>query len=87
MDRREGVHRGSGRRGRSWGTAAEARHYFGLRPDASTDELLAIVDRYPVFRVVERGESQAPSRPAPHEAAPDPAAGPMTEQGPSRYGP
>jgi hypothetical protein len=45
------LHR-TGRKGRSWGTAQEARHYFGVRPDSSDAELLAVADRYPVFRVV-----------------------------------
>ncbi|KUL23554.1 hypothetical protein ADL15_46155 [Actinoplanes awajinensis subsp. mycoplanecinus] len=54
-----------GRRARSWGTAAEARHYFGVRPAASPDEVAAVADRYPVFRVVEQlGWTGAASRPA-----------------------
>jgi hypothetical protein len=31
----------------------EAREFFGVSPDASLDELAAIAERYPVFRVVE----------------------------------
>ena len=31
----------------------EAREFFGVRPDATLDELAAIADRYPVFRIVD----------------------------------
>jgi deazaflavin-dependent oxidoreductase (nitroreductase family) len=31
----------------------EARHYFGLRPDPSLEEIRPIVERYPVFRIAE----------------------------------
>jgi hypothetical protein len=31
----------------------EARHYFGLRPDPSLEEIQPLVDRYPVFRITE----------------------------------
>jgi deazaflavin-dependent oxidoreductase (nitroreductase family) len=31
--------------------AAQARFYFGLEPDASTDDIGPIADRYPVFRI------------------------------------
>jgi len=30
----------------------EAREFFGVRPDATLDELASIADRYPVFRIV-----------------------------------
>jgi len=33
-------------------TAKQARYYFGLNPDASVEEIRAIADYYPVFRVV-----------------------------------
>lgn len=33
--------------------AKEARHYFGVRPDASQEEMRSLVDRYPVFRITE----------------------------------
>jgi deazaflavin-dependent oxidoreductase (nitroreductase family) len=33
--------------------SGEARHYFGLRQDASLEEIQPIVDRYPVFRIVD----------------------------------
>jgi hypothetical protein len=33
----------------------EARHYFGLNPDASLEEIRSVVDRYPVFRIVDAG--------------------------------
>jgi len=31
--------------------SSEARHYFGVRPDASLKEISAVVERYPVFRI------------------------------------
>jgi hypothetical protein len=31
--------------------AQEARHYFGLPPDAAVEDFRPIVERYPVFRV------------------------------------
>jgi deazaflavin-dependent oxidoreductase (nitroreductase family) len=31
--------------------SSEARHYFGVRPEASLNEISAVVDRYPVFRI------------------------------------
>ncbi|WP_330179339.1 nitroreductase/quinone reductase family protein [Nocardia sp. NBC_01503] len=43
--------RRAGRTGRSWGTALEARHYFGVTTDPSDAELHRIAERYPVFRV------------------------------------
>jgi hypothetical protein len=43
--------RRSGRRARSWGTAGEARHYFGIPAEPSDDELRRIAGRYPVFLV------------------------------------
>jgi hypothetical protein len=33
--------------------AEVARHYFGVGADPSHEDLLAVADRYPVFRVVE----------------------------------
>lgn len=44
------VHRPSPR-GRAMVRTGEARHYFGVEPDASDEELAAIADRYPVFRI------------------------------------
>jgi deazaflavin-dependent oxidoreductase (nitroreductase family) len=32
----------------------EAREFFGVSPDASLEELAALAERYPVFRVVDR---------------------------------
>jgi deazaflavin-dependent oxidoreductase (nitroreductase family) len=37
----------------------EARHYFGLNPEASLDEIRSVVDRYPVFRIVDAGDYAA----------------------------
>jgi hypothetical protein len=58
----------AGRRGRSWGRTGEARHYFGVRPDASDEELRAVAERYPVFHVVETattaGRFTHPAEPA-----------------------
>ena len=34
--------------------AAQARHYFGVEPGASVDDLAAIAGHYPVFRVEDR---------------------------------
>jgi deazaflavin-dependent oxidoreductase (nitroreductase family) len=31
----------------------EARHYFGLRPNPSLEEIRPLVDRYPVFRILD----------------------------------
>lgn len=44
--------------------AQEARHYFGLRQDTSLEQIHQIVDRYPVFRIVDASERQ-PRREAP----------------------
>ena len=38
--------------------AQEARHYFGLRQDTSLEEIRPIVDRYPVFRIVDASAEQ-----------------------------
>jgi len=35
------------------GTAAEARHHFGVSVQAQPDEVAAVAERYPVFRVAE----------------------------------
>jgi hypothetical protein len=32
-------------------SAKAARFYFGLDPDATTDDIARVADRYPVFRV------------------------------------
>ncbi len=33
--------------------ANEARHYFGVKPDSSPEEIRSVADRYPVFRIEE----------------------------------
>lgn len=43
--------RRSGRTGRSWGGALEAKHYFGVTIDPSDAELRRIAGHYPAFRV------------------------------------
>jgi len=44
----------AGRRAGSRGALTEARSYFGVSADpCSADELRAVADRYPVFRIVE----------------------------------
>ena len=35
----------------------EARHYFGIEPDAALKEFAAIAAHYPVFRVEQVGRS------------------------------
>ncbi len=35
----------------------EARHYFGIEPDASLPEIAAVAENYPVFRVDRVGSS------------------------------
>jgi hypothetical protein len=35
--------------------AKQARSYFGLDPDASVEEIRAVADYYPVFRVLSAG--------------------------------
>ncbi|WP_084528998.1 nitroreductase/quinone reductase family protein [Nocardia crassostreae] len=44
------LHR-SGRTGRSWGAAREARYYFGVTAEPTAAELHGIAERYPVFHV------------------------------------
>jgi glyoxylase-like metal-dependent hydrolase (beta-lactamase superfamily II) len=44
------------------GRAREARHYFGVRPDASDEELRVVAERYPVFRVL-TGPGEAANAP------------------------
>lgn len=44
------VHRPSPR-GRPMVRTAEARHYFGIEPDATVEEIAAIAVNYPVFRI------------------------------------
>lgn len=39
-------------RGGAAAAAKQARFYFGLEPDPSLDEIKAIVDYYPVFRII-----------------------------------
>jgi len=46
----EYLHAGRRRSG-AGASANQARFYFGLDPDPSTDDIRAIVDSYPVFRV------------------------------------
>lgn len=41
----------AGRRGRSWGTAGEARHYFGVDAVPTDEQLRGVVERYPVFHI------------------------------------
>jgi hypothetical protein len=48
------VHRPSPR-GRAMTRTGEARHYFGIEPDAPLDEFAAIAGHYPVFRVEQVG--------------------------------
>ncbi len=38
-------------RGRPMVRTAEARHYFGVEPDAPTEDVSAIAGHYPVFRI------------------------------------
>lgn len=56
-------------RGRSWGLKREARHYFGIDPDAPDDRLFAIADRYPTFRIryepVRERHTSLPNDPVP----------------------
>ena len=40
-----------GRRSGAEAAATQARAYFGLDPDPSRDDIEAIVDHYPVFRI------------------------------------
>jgi hypothetical protein len=44
------IHRPSPR-GRPMVRAGEARHYFGIEPDATPPEIAAVAENYPVFRV------------------------------------
>lgn len=50
----------------------EARHYFGVRPDASCEEIEPIVERYPIFRIVDasygRQCAQPQVRSVPHRS-------------------
>ncbi len=46
-----GLPRPRGRRGRSWGTAGEARHYFGVDAAPTDEQLRRVAERYPVFHV------------------------------------
>jgi deazaflavin-dependent oxidoreductase (nitroreductase family) len=50
----------AGRAGRSWGTATEARHYFGVAAAPSTEELDRVAHRYPTFRIDYDGSPPAP---------------------------
>ncbi|WIY06664.1 nitroreductase/quinone reductase family protein [Amycolatopsis mongoliensis] len=52
----------AGRTGRSWGRAAEARHYFGVSAQASSEEVAAVAQRYPVFRIADPGPADAECR-------------------------
>jgi deazaflavin-dependent oxidoreductase (nitroreductase family) len=47
----EYLHRGLQRSGAK-AAAKQARYYFGLNPDASVEEVRAVADYYPVFRVI-----------------------------------
>lgn len=49
-----------GSRGRAVARTSEARHYFGIDPDASLAQIAQVADRYPVFRVDRRAGT--PSR-------------------------
>ena len=42
----------------SWAAAREARSYFGTAADATDDELRAISERYPVFRILPAGSDE-----------------------------
>ena len=50
------VHRPSPR-GRPMVRTGEARHYFGIEPDATPSEIAAVAANYPVFRVDRVGSS------------------------------
>jgi hypothetical protein len=55
--------------GRSWGAANEARYYFGVAADPSEQELAAVADRYPVFRIVApTARHRHPAAGPPHRA-------------------
>ena len=41
----------AGRHGRSWGTAGEARHYFGVDAVPTDEQLRRVVERFPVFHI------------------------------------
>jgi hypothetical protein len=43
--------RAGGRRSGAEANAQQARFYFGLEPDPSFDDIGAIADNYPVFRL------------------------------------
>ncbi len=45
-------------RGGDKANAQQARYYFGLDPDASLDDVEAVVDNYPVFRIASENQSQ-----------------------------
>lgn len=51
------IHRPSPR-GRSMVRGGEARHYFGVDPNADTQEISEVVSRYPVFHITPVAESQ-----------------------------
>lgn len=53
----------AGRRPGSAQVAVEAQYFFGVSADPSVEELRAVADRYPVFRIVEegRGSLEQPS--------------------------
>ena len=57
------IHRPSPR-GRDMVRAAEARHYFGIDPDAPLEQIATIAGHYPVFRV-DPGGSSSTGRHAP----------------------
>ena len=48
----------AGRRPGSRSVIREARFYFGVGPELRDDELAAVAERYPVFRVVYAGEGR-----------------------------
>lgn len=56
------IHRPSPR-GRPMVRSGEARHYFGIEPDASTAEIAAVATNYPVFRVDRVAAPTSPGRP------------------------
>ncbi len=48
-------------RGRRMVRTGEARHYFGIEPDASLDQIGAVAGRYPTFRI---DPADSPTSPA-----------------------
>ena len=63
------IHRPSPR-GRPMVRTGEARHYFGIEPDATPSEIEAVAPNYPVFRV-DRVGSPASLHSRPERRGPD----------------